>query len=128
MYSIPNLPEFPDQEKFKGEIMPAESFSDIDNVKGKNVIVVGAGKSGIDSAVVAAKYGEKSTLLLRLVHWPAPTYLADRIPLPWFTYSRFVNFTMPMHYDVTPFHKMMHTIGGPIKWLYWRTLELIFKK
>ena len=65
MYSLANLPQHPDREKYKGEVMHAEKFTDIKNAEGKNVIVVGAGKSGIDCAVVAAKYGKKSTLLLR---------------------------------------------------------------
>ena len=28
MYSLPNVPKFPDQDKFKGEIMHAEGFTD----------------------------------------------------------------------------------------------------
>ena len=127
MYSLPNLPNYPDQDKFKGEVMHAEGFSDGEQAKGKRVIVVGGGKSAIDCAVVAGKYGESSTLLFRSAHWPAARYLVNLVPLGWYTYSRFVNFTLPMHYDVTPFHKVMHKIGAPMKWVWWRIAEILFR-
>jgi cation diffusion facilitator CzcD-associated flavoprotein CzcO len=57
MYSLPNIPKFPDQEKFKGEIMHAEGFTDGEQAKGKKVVVVGGGKSAVDCAVVAGNHG-----------------------------------------------------------------------
>ena len=32
-----------------------------------------------------------------------------------------------MHYDVTPFHKLMHKLGAPLKWVWWRTAEILFR-
>ena len=107
--------------------MHAEGFTHGEQAKGKRVIVVGGGKSAIDCAVVAGKHAESSTLLFRSAHWPAARYLVNLVPLGWYTYSRFVNFTLPMHYDVTPFHKAMHALGAPLKWVWWRVAEILFR-
>ena len=53
--------------------------------------------------------------------------MVNLVPLGWYTYSRFVNFTLPMHYDVTPFHKAMHALGAPLKWVWWRVAEVLFR-
>ena len=45
--------------------MHSKDFIDGEYAKGKRVIVVGGGKSAIDCAVVAGKFGESSTLLFR---------------------------------------------------------------
>jgi cation diffusion facilitator CzcD-associated flavoprotein CzcO len=127
MYGIPLIPEFPGMDDFHGVTMHAESFLDKHLVAGKKVIVVGGGKSAIDSAVAAAKVATKSTLLFREVHWPVPRYLLDLVPFKWGTYSRFGHSTLPMHYDVSPFAKMLHFLALPLKWIWWRIVELMFR-
>ena len=92
----------------------------------KKVVIVGSGKSGIDCAVVGSEYGSECTSLSRIRHWPVPRYIGGWI-LPWYTYSRFINFTLPIHYDVTTFAKVMHTLMTPAKWLYWKFLEMHVK-
>ena len=128
MYSLPSFPKFPGAENFKGEIMHAESFSDGKQAEGKKVLVVGGGKSAIDCAVVAGKYGKSSALLSRAAHWPVPRYLANLIPFKWATYSRFGHFTLNKHYDVSnPLAHVGHAIASPFKFVYWRVVETMFK-
>jgi dimethylaniline monooxygenase (N-oxide forming) len=107
--------------------MHAESFQDKGLAVGKKVIVVGGGKSAIDSAVAAAKVAERSTLLFREAHWPVPRYLLDLVPFKWGTYSRFGHSTLPMHYDISLFAKILHCLAAPLKWLWWRIVELMFR-
>jgi dimethylaniline monooxygenase (N-oxide forming) len=107
--------------------MHAESFTDGKQAEGKKVIVVGGGKSAIDCAVVAGKYGESSTLLFRHSHWPVPRYLANLIPFKWATYSRFGHFTLNEHYDVSPVASVLHKVFSPLKYAYWRIVETMFK-
>merc|ERR1711904_126334 len=107
--------------------MHAESFQDVAAVAGKKVLVVGGGKSAIDSAVAAAKVAKRSTLLFREAHWPVPRYLLDLVPFKWGTYSRFGHSTLPMHYDISPLGMMMHFLASPLKWLWWRIVELMFR-
>merc|ERR1719463_281920 len=74
MYGTPMVPQIPGMDTFQGTTMHAEQFHDKDSVAGKKVIVVGGGKSAIDSAVAAAKSAKQSTLLFREAHWPVPRY------------------------------------------------------
>merc|ERR1719450_1532303 len=78
-------------------------------------------------AVAAAKVAAKSTLLFREVHWPVPRYLLDLVPFKWGTYSRFGHSTLPMHYDVNPLTKLLHFLALPLKWIWWRIVELMFR-
>merc|ERR1712039_361039 len=78
-------------------------------------------------AVAAAKVAESSTLLFREVHWPVPRYLLDLVPFKWGTYSRFGHATLPVHHDVTSVEKFLHVLATPLKWLWWRIVELMFR-
>jgi cation diffusion facilitator CzcD-associated flavoprotein CzcO len=127
MYSNPSMPSFPGQKDFKGEVMHTGSFKDGKQAEGKKIIVVGGGKSAIDCAFVASKYGTNSTLLFRSPHWPAARYLLNFIPLGWYSYSRFINSTLPRHYDMSFFKKIIHTLAAPLKWSFWRIAEQILK-
>jgi len=127
MYSNPSMPSFPGQENFKGEVMHSGSFKDGLQAEGKKVVVVGGGKSAIDCAFVASKHATESTLLFREAHWPAAQYLLNFVPLGWYAYSRFINSTLPRHYDMSLFRKAVHTIASPLKWSFWRVAEQILK-
>jgi len=94
---------------------------------GKRVIVVGGGKSAIDCAVAAAKVATSSTLLFRDMHWPVPRYLLDIVPFKWGTYSRFGHATLPTHWDVSLPARCLHFLASPLKWLWWRIVELMFR-
>merc|ERR1712224_928641 len=107
--------------------MHAESFQDVAAVAGKKVVVVGGGKSAIDSAVAAAKVAKRSTLLFREAHWPVPRYLLDLVPFKWGPYSRFGHSTLPMHYDISRLGMVLHFLAAPLKWLWWRIVELMFR-
>merc|ERR1711972_476218 len=70
---------------------------------------------------------ESSTLLFREVHWPVPRYLLDLVPFKWGTYSRFGHTTLPMHWDLSCAEQCLHRLASPLKWLWWRIVELMFR-
>lgn len=127
MYGTPFMPQFPGMDTFQGIVMHAEQFQDKAMVAGKKVIVVGGGKSAIDSAVAASKVAERSTLLFREVHWPVPRYLLNLVPFKWGTYSRFGHATLPTHHDVSFLGMVLHFLAAPLKWLWWRIVEVMFR-
>merc|ERR1712048_1208923 len=128
MYSsCPHLPVARCSETFKGEILHSCTFLDREQVAGKRVVVVGGGKSAVDNAVAAAKVGQSSTLLYRDVHWPVPRYLLNLIPFKWGTYSRFGHFMLPASHEEGPLSAWFHGVFAPLKWLFWRTVELMFR-
>lgn len=129
MYSWPpHIPKAAGMDKFKGEILHSCQFKDASICDGKNVIVVGGGKSSIDCCVAAAKAGAKaSSLVFRSAHWPVPRKLLNLVPFKWGTYSRFGHFMLPTHYDCSPLWKYIHGVLAPVKWLWWRIVETMFR-
>merc|ERR1712060_220030 len=127
MYGTPLVPSVPGMEHFRGTTMHAERFHDKTMAAGQRVIVVGGGKSAIDCAVAAAKVAESSTLLFREMHWPVPRYLLNLVPFKWGTYSRFGHATLPMHWDIGATGRCLHRLAAPLKWFWWRIVELMFR-
>ena len=66
MYSSDHvhLPEAEGVDRFQGQIMHSCQFKDASICQGKNVVVVGGGKSSIDCVVAAAKKGAKAASLV----------------------------------------------------------------
>lgn len=127
MYSAtPHLPVAPGAEEFTGEILHSCTFRERKQAAGKRVVVVGGGKSAVDNAVAAAKEGLSSTLLYRDVHWPVPRYLLNLVPFKWGTYSRFGHFMLPASHEEPAFSSWFHSVCVPLKWLFWRIVELMF--
>jgi len=123
----PHIPMVRGREAFEGEIYHSANFFDASVCKDKNVVVVGGGKSAVDNAVSAGNLGKSSTLLFRTAHWPVPRYLCDLVPFKWGTYSRFGHFMLPTHFDVTSVAWYFHSVLTPVKWVWWRIVELMFR-
>jgi len=121
------VPKVSGMEHFSGTTMHAEKFHDKAMATGQRVIVVGGGKSAIDCAVAAAKVAESSTLLFREMHWPVPRYLLDLVPFKWGTYSRLGHFMLHASHDMGPVATWIHAVLAPLKWLFWRIVELMFR-
>ena len=50
-HTTPSIPQFPDQEKFRGTVMHTHSYKKPDGFSDRNVVVVGIGNSGGDAVV-----------------------------------------------------------------------------
>merc|ERR1712217_491349 len=42
-------------------------------------------------------------------------------------YSRFGHATLPVHHDVAAVERLLHVLATPLKWLWWRIVELMFR-
>jgi cation diffusion facilitator CzcD-associated flavoprotein CzcO len=62
---FPKSPEIPGQESFTGEIMHSVKYHKREQVKGKRLLIIGAGNSGVDIACDAANVAEEATVSLR---------------------------------------------------------------
>lgn len=63
--TIPVMPEIPDADKFRGEIVHSSAYAGGDAYKPRTALVVGAGTSGHDVAQDLAEHGVAVTLLQR---------------------------------------------------------------
>jgi dimethylaniline monooxygenase (N-oxide forming) len=123
MYSTPHLPKIEGQASFTGSILHSSEFTDSSLSAGRRTIVVGAGKSAMDIANASAKTSTRSTLLFRSAHWPVPRRLLNLVPFKWGTYSRFGHAFLPLHLQPSLVARLLHTIGAPAVWLFWRVVE-----
>ncbi len=72
----PRVPEF--EGTFDGEIRHSATYRSTDELKGKRVLVVGAGNSGCDIAVDAAIHARRALLSLRRGYWFIPKHILGK--------------------------------------------------
>lgn len=75
VFSEPFAPAYEGVEELTaagGTILAASELHDLDTVKGKDVVVVGYGKSGCDVAVEIAKEASSTTVVARQLLWKMP--------------------------------------------------------
>ena len=71
-----NLPDFPG--RFEGEFMHSSRYKAPDIVRGKRVLIVGAGNSGCDIAVEASQHAARTFLSVRRGYHYLPKYIFGR--------------------------------------------------
>ena len=83
-----NLPQFMDQEQFKGSIITERDIRSLDVFNGKRVVVVGHGKSALDMATLAAERAGQVNHVFRVANWLIPEWILGAH----FTYALFTRF------------------------------------
>nr|WP_240452679.1 NAD(P)-binding domain-containing protein [Corynebacterium xerosis] len=71
--STPNLPDIPGE--FAGEYRHSSTYRGIDELRGKRVLIIGAGNSGCDIACDAAQAAESAELSMRRGYWFIPKHI-----------------------------------------------------
>jgi hypothetical protein len=74
----PKLPSYEGMDSFKGEVVHARGFKDPSLLRGRRVLVVGAGNTGCDVAAEAAQRAAVCWHSSRRGYWYAPKYLFGR--------------------------------------------------
>jgi len=127
LYSdTPNIPDFPGRDRFHGEVFHNSLLKSEEQLKGKRVAVIGYGKGATDAALEAARVAEQSHLVFREPHWPIPQKLAGILPFKWGLLNRLCSTLIPVYQETTPVERVMHGIGKPLAWFYWRVVETLF--
>ena len=127
LYSnLPNIPEFPGREEFQGEVMHNSQLKSADQLKGRCCVVIGYGKSASDAALEAASAASEVHIVFREPHWPIPRKIAGVLPFKWGLLNRLCSTLIPPYQKMTSVEKVMHSIGKPMAWFYWRIVEAVF--
>lgn len=87
-HTKPLLPWFPGQRKFKGQVSHTHAYKTPDSFKGKTVVIVGVGNSGVDAAVEVSAVADSVYLATRrgcwvlgkvcIGGWPIESWLGTR--------------------------------------------------
>ncbi|HZM79381.1 MAG TPA: NAD(P)-binding domain-containing protein [Candidatus Limnocylindrales bacterium] len=74
----PRMPEYEGIQDYKGELIHAAAYKDSAQLRGRKVLVVGAGNTGCDVAVEAAQQAARCWHSTRRGYWYAPKYALGR--------------------------------------------------
>ncbi len=106
--------------------MHSTEFNDDSIIKDKRVVVVGGGKSASDVVVIAAEKARECYLIFRQTLWKFPRFFLGFINLKYILLTRFSEAWFPYH-KMGKYEKLLHTIGKPIVWFFWRMNEIILR-
>jgi amino acid transporter len=73
----PVAPSWPGQESFRGEIWHSARYESASQLRGRRVLVIGAGDSGAEIASDAAQWADAAFLSVRRGHLFVPEYVGD---------------------------------------------------
>jgi dimethylaniline monooxygenase (N-oxide forming) len=125
----PNLPDFPGVDRFTnsgGTILHSSQFNDLSLIKDKRLVVVGFEKSATDIATLAVNQASDCTLIFRQASWKVPRYFLGAINIKNLMLTRFGEMWFRYH-KLEGIEKILHTVGKPIVWAFWRIMERIFR-
>ena len=121
----PHMPRFRGQEQFGGEIIHISELDSRERLVGKKVAVVGFGKSATDAAQESAAVAAQTTIVFRETHWPVPQKLLGLLPFKWAMLSRLTSTLIPLYYRPSVAERVVHSLGKPLVWFWWRLVELL---
>jgi dimethylaniline monooxygenase (N-oxide forming) len=123
--SSPNMPDFPGQNDFQGDVLHISQVKTRAPLEGKRVAVIGYGKSATDAALEAAAVAKEVHLVFREAHWPVPRNLAGILPFKWGMLSRMTGALIRPYLRPSPVERWLHRVGTPLVWIFWRLVELL---
>lgn len=128
LYSAqPNMPDIPGRESFAGQLLHSGAVKAKEPLSGKQVIVVGYGKSATDIAVASAKVATDTTIVFRTRYWPLPAVLLGILPFKWAMLNRLMSTVILPYQNPTALERTTHSLGRPLVWLWWRLVELLVR-
>ena len=108
----PKLPDYEGLDEYRGKVMHAGQYKDSSVLRGKKVLVVGAGNTGCDIAVEAAQSAAKCWHSTRRGYWYAPKYAfgrpADQVN------DQVLGMRLPLRFRQWLFHRTMRLTVGDV--------------
>ena len=128
VFSKPSVPEIEGRESFSGSVIHSSEMSNRGMLRGKRVVVVGAGKSALDCASVAAHEAASSTLVFRRPHWMLPRYFPGETRVDQVFLTRFSEKMLPAYCRASRPERVIRTVGAPLLWLWRRGLSRVVSR
>lgn len=127
VFHEPYIPKYEGMDEFSGRVIPScDATTEIYNAC-KHPVVVGGGKSGLDSATAAAQLGLMPTLVVRRPIWIAPRFVGGLIPGDFLVLTRMSSRLLRYHH-LRGIEKFLHGAGRVIPKVFWQTFSFIFRK
>lgn len=128
LYSeTPHIPAYPGRDAFRGDVLHAYDIKTRTSLEGRNVAVIGYGKSATDICAEAAAVANNVHLVFREAHWPVPRKLAGVLPFKWGMLHRLTAALIPPYAHPSAVTRWVHGIGKPLVWIFWRLVEALLR-
>lgn len=117
IFSAPAVPQFEGAQAFRdagGSICHSSEFLELDDARGKHVLVVGYGKSSCDVAAALAPVTVQTTVVARELIWKMPKKLANRLNYKYLFLTRMGEALFP-YIKLKGTEKFLHGPGRPIR-------------
>ncbi|HYH82085.1 MAG TPA: FAD-dependent oxidoreductase [Longimicrobium sp.] len=125
VFSEPFIPPVPGREAFEaagGRVLHTTQVNDASVLDGKQVVVVGFGKSAADVACAAAGRAAAATLVFRRALWKMPQRFFGRVHLRYVLTTRFSE-ALFRYRELAGFERVLHGPARRAVWLFWRGVE-----
>lgn len=123
VFSKAFVPPLPGQDRFVGLRIHSSELLDAEVLKGRRVVVVGAGKSALDCATVAAHVAASCTVVCRTPHWMLPRYFFGRMRVDRVMFTRLSEWLLPAHHRAGRLERGVRLAAAPLLWLWRRGLS-----
>jgi dimethylaniline monooxygenase (N-oxide forming) len=126
IFSIPRIPVIEGRSDFAGQVFHSSEIGNFEFPTGKRVVVVGAGKSALDCAALAARRGALTSLIFRRPHWMLPRFFFSRIRADKLMMTRFSELFSKYH-RMTRAEAFLHGPGRLLVHLWWLQSETLIR-
>ena len=125
MFNIPKIPDWPERDRFAGELIHSSQYRDLEQVRDKRVAIVGFSRSAMDIAVNILDVAASVTIVHRSVRWPVPEKILGLIRNHLLLFSRWPTWFAPPWIRPTPTAAFLHGAGKPLVAGFWKFFELL---
>jgi cation diffusion facilitator CzcD-associated flavoprotein CzcO len=126
VFSSPHIPSIDGVGRFTGRVLHSSQLTSTDELEGRRVIVVGAGKSALDCAAVAADHGSSCRLVFRSPRWMAPQYVLG-VRYDWLFMNRLLELFYGYHRQGRV-EAFLHGPAKPVVRLFWQIQSWIARR
>ncbi len=130
IFSQPYVPAFEGSDEFcaaGGEIRHTSEFTDPQDARGKQVLVVGYGKSSCDVANATVGISANTTMVVRNLIWKIPRFIGNVVNLKYIFETRLSEAIFP-YIRMTAFERFLHGPGKPLRNGMMNTIEWIVQR
>lgn len=127
IFSIPFIPDFPGAQDFSaagGRLCSVSQVNDLEQVRDKDVLVVGYGKSACDAAAAVSTAAASTSVIARELLWKMPRKIANVFN---FKYLLLTRLGEGLFRYITPvgFERFIHGPGRPLRTAMFAALQRI---
>lgn len=125
VFSRPHIPQLPGRAAFEatgGSLLHSSQVRDLEPLRGRDVVVVGFGKSALDIAEAALPVARSTAIVCNRTLWKVPRYLLGFINAKHLILSRYAELWLP-HYTMRGWRRFLHERLPRLVDFYWLMSE-----